>query len=75
MPDTKLQQAHILAERICEAINAHSVNIDETKIRFTVSIGVTAWGKTIGVMSSLVEKADQALYEAKINGRNRVVTK
>lgn len=75
LPETKLPQAHILAERICEEVKNHSVIIDETKINFTVSIGVTAWDETISVMSTLLEKADKALYEAKVNGRNRVVIK
>ena len=75
LPETKLHQAHALAERICAAVEDHSVIIDETKIKLTVSIGVTAWDESIGVMSSLLEKADEALYEAKMNGRNRVVIK
>jgi len=75
LPETSLQRAHALGERICIAVNNNTVIIDEAKIKFTVSIGVTAWDENIGVMSSLLEKADEAVYEAKINGRNRVVTK
>jgi len=75
LPETKLQQAHALAERICSAVDNHSLVIEGKEIKFTVSIGVSAWDETIGVMGSLLEKADQALYEAKVNGRNRVVIK
>jgi len=75
MPETKLQQAHSLAERICTAVENHTVIINETEIKFTVSIGVTAWDENIGVMSSLLENADKALYKAKVDGRNRVVIK
>ena len=39
----------------------------------TVSIGVAACGKKIGTYRDLVERADAALYEAKRDGKNRVV--
>ncbi|WP_114326097.1 bacteriohemerythrin [Candidatus Colwellia aromaticivorans] len=75
MPETKIQQAHALAERICTSVENHTVIINDTKIKFSVSVGVTAWDESIGVMSYLLEKAEKAVYAAKVDGQNRVVIK
>jgi diguanylate cyclase (GGDEF)-like protein len=39
----------------------------------TISVGVAAWRRGITQCSDLVHLADEALYEAKRLGRNRVV--
>ena len=62
----------IIAERIREAIEQYSLIIDGQIIKMTASIG-TATLKMEDSSSSLFNRADQALYEAKRSGRNRVV--
>ena len=41
-------------------------------IRLTISLGVAAWRADIADGNMLIKAADQALYLAKVNGRNRV---
>ncbi|MDQ2104951.1 diguanylate cyclase [Azospirillum isscasi] len=66
-PETNAGQAHLLAERICDAVRSHAF---ETGWRHTVSAGVAEWraGETL---DSLLQRADEALYRAKRDGRDR----
>ncbi len=75
-PDTDLEGTHILAERLRAAIEKHSIKLPDGKIlNITASIGVSAMpaGKDEVEIDNLIEFADLALYEAKKNGRNRVM--
>lgn len=69
LPETTLIEARAVAERICKGI---AVAASPDLPPYTVSIGVAA--TTNGSMSTnaLLSKADEALYVAKANGRNRV---
>jgi diguanylate cyclase (GGDEF)-like protein len=63
------------AERIRAAVEAIDWRaVDARLVRpVTVSIGVAAFPDHAGSVDALVEVADQALYEAKAGGKNRVV--
>jgi diguanylate cyclase (GGDEF)-like protein len=67
-----LDESMAIAERIREAIASHPVLYDGHAISITTSIGVAAWreGETL---SQWLTRADDALYEAKRDGRNRSV--
>jgi diguanylate cyclase (GGDEF)-like protein/PAS domain S-box-containing protein len=68
--ETSQEGALILAERIREAVAAMSVD----GLRVTTSIGVAGIRETRATTPlEMIERADAALYEAKRNGRNRVV--
>lgn len=67
LPETDLDGACRLAERLRVAIAAHRVG----QMRMTASFGVATLLAEDGV-GSLLAAADQALYQAKENGRNRV---
>jgi len=68
---TKQDGATLLAERIRQAVeNITTINGRETSL--TVSIGVTELTET-DTAESLFERCDDAMYQAKQNGRNRVV--
>jgi diguanylate cyclase (GGDEF)-like protein/PAS domain S-box-containing protein len=72
-PETTLDEARIVAERVRSAIAGSPVTIGEHALEVTVSIGLAqlASGQE---PSSLVASADAALYAAKQSGRNRVLT-
>lgn len=76
LPDTDLEGARILAERLRLAIELLRPPIDGQPLPITASIGVAGQGQ--GDMSDSVNLreiqrgADQAMYEAKRGGRNRV---
>ena len=53
------------------AIAANPVNIKNESVKISVSIGVT-FGKSDYNADEILELADEALYKAKQNGRNRV---
>ena len=78
LPETNANGAQTFAERLRNSI-ANKVILSEGKqIRVTASFGVTGFDADIsGELIStedLIRKADQSLYQAKAEGRNRVVT-
>src|SRR5690606_11389095 len=75
LPTTDLAGATALAERMRQLVDEQGFVWKDTRIPVTVSIGVASC--TPGQDSSfeqLIQQADEALYEAKATGRNRVVT-
>lgn len=72
LPDTDLQQAKKIAERVRMAIADATIYHDELSFQVTVSIGITSTLQE-EKLEDLIGKADQALYRAKEQGRNRVV--
>jgi len=70
-PNTKLNGALKLAERIRKTIEKTKFEFESQIIKVTISIGITSASKTDSVFS-LIERVDTALYAAKENGRNRV---
>ncbi|MEE8628709.1 MULTISPECIES: PleD family two-component system response regulator [Methylobacterium] len=75
VPDTALEAARQVAERIRERIEAAPFVVQRgtCSIDVTVSIGVAARQAGDGEPGALLKRADLALYEAKQTGRNRVV--
>lgn len=72
LPDTPLEGAEVLAERVREAVAAHRVpSGDAEEIAVTISVGVAEL-RDAESFESLLKRADRALYAAKDRGRNRV---
>ncbi len=72
LPETDLEQACVLAERIRGQIQEHPFFPKPAEeIFITISIGA-AQRKEKESINSFIKRADQALYKAKENGRNRV---
>ena len=72
LPDTGLQDAVWLAERVRGGFAAASHNVREHAFSSTVSIGVAVADDWHSDLSALLDAADRALYRAKALGRNRV---
>jgi diguanylate cyclase (GGDEF)-like protein len=71
---TGLSQAEQAAERIRERIENTTVHIPGSPERVTVSIGVASTHSFGYDLDTLMRLADKAVYDAKRQGRNRVVT-
>ncbi len=63
-----------LAETLREEIADTELTFRRTNVRFTVSIGTASFPKDAFLLKDIIQKADQALYQAKQKGRNRVCT-
>ncbi len=70
LPETRIEQALILAERLRKAVSKIKIKY---KVKMTVSLGVAEARKGIDTPELLLKKADDALYRAKESGRNRVM--
>jgi two-component system cell cycle response regulator len=75
MPDTDMAVATMVAERLRRRIAADPFPIHkgERKVAVTISIGLAALAGPDDGAASVLKRADQALYRAKRDGRNRVV--
>ncbi len=73
LPETPIAQAQVLAERIRASTEDVEIQVDGHIIRITVSIGMAEVGPGEQMLSSIMRRADQAMYEAKGNGRNQIV--
>jgi two-component system cell cycle response regulator len=75
MPDTDLSVATMVAERIRRRIAGEPFPIHrgERAIEVTISIGIAARTSPHDDATAILKRADEALYRAKRDGRNRVV--
>lgn len=71
LPNTSLQGAGLLAERIRENVKAYEFKAKQSSFNVTVSLGVTLIGIN-GNPDEVLSKADEALYFSKNNGRDQV---
>jgi diguanylate cyclase (GGDEF)-like protein/PAS domain S-box-containing protein len=72
LPDTSVENAQALAERIRASVENTSVSTRGHQIAVTISIGLSAINPDDRNDQAALERADLALYEAKHHGRNRV---
>ena len=71
LPDTTIDGAAQLAEKIRQNIESLSVTCDDNFVKFTVSAGVSTYDHPEPI-ESVIRKADDALYRAKRAGKNCV---
>jgi diguanylate cyclase (GGDEF)-like protein len=74
LPQTSLEEAKIVAERIRSAVEENEFDTSKGAIKITVSLGLAGFPQMdINSQVELVSEADTALYRAKKAGKNRVV--
>jgi diguanylate cyclase (GGDEF)-like protein len=72
LPETSSAGAELLAERLRRRIGQMTVQIDDKPVACTISVGVAAAEKDATLLWPTFKRADEALYEAKQRGCNRV---
>ncbi len=74
LPNTDTTEAYQLATKIREYIELKEVSVSEDKsFNFTTSGGVDCFGVDDDTIHQSLHRADLALYDAKENGRNKIV--
>lgn len=71
LPRANKQPALEVAQRLRLVLSQKKIDLGETEVSFTVSIGVAALRPTTRDLQDLMRNADAALYKAKREGRNR----
>jgi diguanylate cyclase (GGDEF)-like protein len=72
LPDTNMEQSLVVAERIRNSICRASFEVEGDQIALTVSLGVSCSNENDQGVNDLLKRADEALYKAKVAGRDRV---
>ena len=75
LPETSLEDAKLIANKICRDVAA--LNLVEVfngdKQQVTISLGIASYPESTEDLETLCNIADQSLYKAKEEGKNRVV--
>jgi diguanylate cyclase (GGDEF)-like protein/PAS domain S-box-containing protein len=73
LPDTQLNDAIQVTERLKDKLAASPIYINGTSIIVSASVGLAEIDKDCVGLDTLLNRADQALYAAKQSGRNQVL--
>jgi len=74
LPDAAMEGARVVAERIRKHAEKRLIKAYDSTVRVTLSIGISMYPSDGKLLEELMDKADWALYRAKSQGRNCVVT-
>jgi len=72
-PGTPMDGARQLAERVRAAIEGNHIQLPNYQGHITVSLGIGCRSSSVDSIDALLKTADEAVYQAKRLGRNRVV--
>jgi len=72
LPETDLFTATTVAERLRSCVADSPMIVEQVSIKLTISLGVTKAFSEMHNLDALIGRADKALYQAKLAGRNRV---
>jgi diguanylate cyclase (GGDEF)-like protein len=72
LPETGLQTATSIAERLRVNVSNYSFEVDKLTLRLTISIGISWMTGNQAELGILLDRADEAMYQAKRGGRNKV---
>jgi diguanylate cyclase (GGDEF)-like protein/PAS domain S-box-containing protein len=71
-PDTNLEDAAHLAERLAHELRHSTFHCRDIEVGITASFGVTALSGPDDSADAMLRRSDQAMYSAKLAGRDRV---
>lgn len=72
--DTNIKDAAVIANKLCTSISDISLNKHQD-IKISASFGVSEYHKNASNFEEILSIADEALYQAKMSGRNQVKVK
>jgi len=73
LPETAADRASEVAQRILQAVATTTLDFQGKHIHSSVSIGLACYPEDGGSIDAIQARADRAMYQAKKQGRNRVV--
>ena len=73
LPDVSKKDAMHIADNIRKAVKKEDVELRRVKTHVTVSIGVATFPDDVKTCEELIMKADERLYKAKREGKDKVV--
>jgi diguanylate cyclase (GGDEF)-like protein len=74
MPNTNLDSALIIAERIRKNVADECILLEDHKLNISISIGLTEKTSLTSSIEEMLHQADKNLYKAKVNGKNQTST-
>jgi len=75
-PETDMKDANSITNRMLDKIRGNVFRVDSNYLKITISIGASTFQPkkhTIEIVPEVVNKADEALYQAKYNGKNTCI--
>ncbi len=76
LPNTHLKEAEIIAKKLKDIVENNTIILkDGSRIKFTISLGVSQIQQDDESVETVLHKADEALYQAKNSGKNTIVIK
>ena len=74
LPHTSLESAQQVSEKLLKNISSETYSKNEISISITVSIGISCFHEGVNSFEELLTEADEAMYQAKNSGRDKVCT-
>ncbi len=73
LPEAALEQSFVIAERIRQLVESTLFEVGRAEVNLTLSMGISNFpSHRVRSKEELIKMADQALYDAKRGGRNKV---
>ena len=71
-PETDSSEACDIGERIRSQVEQYHTEIDGKELRASISVGVASYPSHASAVKELLQRADEAMYNAKRSGKNQV---
>lgn len=71
-PNQTLDETLDIATKISEQIKSSVIYYENRQIKCTISMGICSWNPEVQTIRDFYKKTDEALYESKANGRDRI---
>ena len=71
-PETDVEEAHEVGERLLSETRQYQRQIEGWEVGMSISIGIASYPTHASDVEDILKKADEAMYEAKRAGKNRL---